>query len=109
MLVMKDLPFTMPVQIRTDPKAKAAFDRVVADLRASEWVRWKGRRVTKEAVFSAVWLYLDSLDDDELARIFGEWLPRLEALMSGQEPKPGLSGGVNLLPPEKPGQKKKSG
>lgn len=108
MLEMKELTFDMPVQIKTSPRAKAAFDRIVGNLRASERVRWKDRRVTKEAVFSAVWLWLADQPETTVEAIFGEYLPRLEALMSDEpmpDRRPGLSGGEDLSRPEEPGSR----
>jgi hypothetical protein len=108
---MAESVFEKGVNLRTTEKAQRAISRVVYRLKLLEpALRWGNRSTpTKEAIINASWLYLDSLDDAELARIFGEWLPRLEALMSGQERPPGLSGGVNLKPPDEPARKKKSG
>lgn len=82
------LRFKLPVQVRTTPRAKLAFDRVVASLRASDRVKWKGGRVTQEAVFAGVMLWLEDQGEGFAEEMMAIYLPRLEAIMLGRDPGP---------------------
>lgn len=85
---MGDLKFDLAVNIRSTPRAKLALDRVVAALRASSRLRWKGHRVTQEAAFSALLLWLGDLDEQLVEEKMAVYLPRLEAIMRGEDPGP---------------------
>jgi hypothetical protein len=87
--IMSEAPrFDLPVMIRTTPRAKLALDRVVAAVRASDRARWKRKRATQEAVFSAVWLWLEDMGEAEVVDAMARYLPRLEAIMNGGEASP---------------------
>jgi hypothetical protein len=86
--IMSEPRFDLPVMIRTTPRAKLALDRVVAAVRASDRARWKRKRATQEAVFSAVWLWLEDMGEAEVVDAMARYLPRLEAIMNGGEASP---------------------
>lgn len=88
MLTMRELKFDLPVNIRSTPRAKLALDRVVAALRASDRLRWKGLRITQEAAFSALLLWLEGVDGTALEDAVAGQLPRLEAIMLDEDPGP---------------------
>lgn len=87
---MSEPRFDLNVLIRSTPRAKLALDRVVAAMRASNIVRWKGRRPTQEAVFSAVWLWLEGMDPATIELPLAHQMMRLEAIMRG-DPDPGVN------------------
>jgi hypothetical protein len=74
-------------QIKTTAKADAALVRVLANLRESNRVRWKGGRATQEAVYNAIWLWLEDLNPETIESAMAVYVPRLEAIMRG-EPLP---------------------
>jgi hypothetical protein len=80
---MADLEFEKAVNIRTTAKAQRALDRVVASLKASDRIRWRGRSATKEAVVNASWLWLEAMSEEAVEEAMAEFLPRLEALLRG--------------------------
>jgi phosphoribosyl-dephospho-CoA transferase len=79
---MADPLFDIPKQIKTAAVADAAFKRVVANLQASKLVRWKRKRVTQEAVFAAVWFWLEEMDSSLVEEAMARHVARLEALLS---------------------------
>lgn len=89
MLLMSEPVFELRKQIKTTALADAALGRIVSNLRGSNRVRWKGKRVTQEAVFAAVWMWLEELGPDAVEEAMVRHVPRLEALMRG-EPDTGL-------------------
>jgi hypothetical protein len=87
MLVMSEPVFELRKQIKTTAKADAALVRVLANLRESNRVRWKGGRATQEAVYNAIWLWLEDLNPETIESAMAVYVPRLEAIMRG-EPLP---------------------
>jgi hypothetical protein len=85
---MKENRLGLAVQVNTTAKAKLAFDQVVARLRASDSLRWNGKRVTREAVFSAVWLWLADMDEGQVEAAMHRYIPVLEALTAGADAPP---------------------
>jgi hypothetical protein len=84
---MSERSFDLPMQIRTSDRAKLAFDHVVASIRATD-LRWHGKRITKEAAFAGLCLWLEELGPEVVAAGLARHLPRLEAMMAG-DPDPG--------------------
>jgi hypothetical protein len=90
MIAMAKASFERPMYVRTTPRARLALNRVVAAVQATG-VEFDGRVPTQEAVLNASWLWMESLDDAELAEIMGRFFPRLEAYLRGEEPEIGSS------------------
>lgn len=86
--VMSDPVFEKAITIRTTAKAKRAIDRVVASVKSSEKVKWKEGGATKEAIINASWLWLDDQPEEFVEGLMARYVPRLEALMRGEEPGP---------------------
>lgn len=74
-------PFSQPIQVRIAPKAKLSLDRVLAELRASGVLRFRGKRVTQEALLNASWLLMESMDVEELEAALAPHFARLETLV----------------------------
>lgn len=116
---MSDPVFDRGQNIRTSPKAQRALNRVVAHLKASDRVKWKGGAVSKEAVVNASWLMLDAMDEDELENLMARYVAELELLLGVSSPEEAAPGGehepVNIQgadapqPPHRPSRKKKGG
>lgn len=95
------------MQVRTTPKAKLALDRVVATLRASERLGFRGKQPTQEAIVNASWLWMESLGDDVLVDAMAEWLPRLEEILKGKSDlEPSQAEHAQLGPDEPPTPKR---
>jgi hypothetical protein len=88
MPTMSEPTFEKGLNIRTTPKAQRALKRVVASLKGSERARWCGKDVTQEAVINASWLWMQDLDEHALEEVMARYLPRLEAIMRGEDPGP---------------------
>jgi hypothetical protein len=86
MLVMSEPVFELRKQIKTTAAADAALGRIVASLKNSRRVRWKGGRPTQEAIYNATWLWLEEMGVEAVEDAMARHLPRLEALMRGDEP-----------------------
>lgn len=74
--------FELRKQIKTTAESEAALSEVVARL-VRAGVRWKGRKLTQEAIVNASWLLLAGMEDAALVSAMREYLPRLEDLMTG--------------------------
>ncbi len=87
---MSMMTFNRPLYFRVVPKTKRALESVLFKLKGKPDVTWLYRPPTQEAVLNALCLYLDELPEEDLAAIFREYLPKLEAQMrgdAGPEPK----------------------
>lgn len=82
MSTMADPTFEKGVTIRTTAKAQRAIGRVVAAMKSSPRVRWKGGAATKEAVINAAWLWLDDQPEEFVEELMARYVARLEALMT---------------------------
>lgn len=80
---MPELSYENQIAIRSTAKAVLALDNLVSALRASGRVRFRGRKVTKEAVVNAVWLWLADQSVDDVEQCLLTYVPRLEAILSG--------------------------
>lgn len=78
---MSEAVFDTGITIRTVSAAKRALDRATADLRASGRIRFKGQKVTKEAVINAMWLAIADVDPDRLERWLAPYVVKLEEEM----------------------------
>lgn len=83
---MSDTDFDQKIYVRTIDRAKLALDRVVAEMRASGRLRFRDRRPSQEAIVSASWLWMEELQPELLEEAMSRYLPKLEALMRGEEP-----------------------
>lgn len=82
---MRMIDFDKSLNLRTHSRPQRAIKSVVFRVQGLLDRGWGNRSSpTQEAIINASWLYLADLSDEELARIFGEYLPRLEALMGGR-------------------------
>jgi hypothetical protein len=81
MLVMQEPVLDKGLTIKTNAKVQRALDHVVASLKASDRVRWRGGRATKEAVVNASWLWLEALGDEAVEDAMAEFIPKLEKLL----------------------------
>jgi hypothetical protein len=84
---MTDPVFEKAITIRTSKIPRLALDRVVADLKSSDRVRWKNSGVSKEAVINAIWLWIGDMDPATVEEAMSRYVPRLEAVLRG-EPEP---------------------
>ena len=82
MRIMSEPVFELRKQIRTTAAADSALARIVANLRQSPRIRWKESRVTQEAVYNAIWLWLDTLDPEVIEDAMESFIPRLESIMT---------------------------
>jgi hypothetical protein len=109
---MADPLFDIPKQIKTAAVADAAFKRVVANLQASQRVRWKRKRVTQEAVFAAVWFWLEEMEPGQVEEAMARHVARLEALLSADpaaDPPQFVNAHGEGQPPPPPVRRKKRG
>jgi len=67
-------------QVKTTAVADSALASVVARLKRMR-VRWKSGVPTQEAVVNASWLWMESLDDNQIEAAMGRFIPMLEDLM----------------------------
>lgn len=81
---METVSFDKNLNFRTTGVAQDAIDLVLLRVKRARRATWKGRAPSKESLINASWLYLADLPDEELNRIFGEYLPKLEALMGDE-------------------------
>jgi hypothetical protein len=113
------LDFTLNRQIRTCRIADSAWGRVTYKLRERDDLRWKGKALTKEAVFNLVWLWIDDMSVEQLTSAMALYLPRLEQAMLGKaqpptktDPAPVVeietTDQVEVLPPKKSRRRPKS-
>jgi hypothetical protein len=81
MHVMAKLSYENQIAIRSTGKVIQALDNLVAAMRGSGKVRFRGRTVTKEAVVNAVWLWLADLEPDQVEAALSIYVPRFEAMI----------------------------
>ncbi len=81
---MSEPTFELRKQIKTTAVADSALGEVVSRLKGAKSIRWKGKRVTQEAVVNAAWLWLKEMPGDQLEEAMAQFVPRLEALMRGE-------------------------
>lgn len=89
MSLMADFDYDQQITMRSIGSVKGAFDRVVGDLRSAGRLRFRGRKISREAFANAVWLYLADLseaDQEGLEGLLAPYVSRLESLMSEAEP-----------------------
>jgi hypothetical protein len=79
MIAMARKGLDQSMHVRTSGRAKLALDRVVAGLKASRRLTFLDKRPTQEAIISATWLWLESMDPKDLERAMAHYLPLLEA------------------------------
>ena len=85
---MPEPEFEKTVTFKTTAKAQRAVNRLVAELKASNRVGFRGEEVTKEAVINAIWVWLEEFEFEALEEAMVRSMPRLEAYMRGEEPAP---------------------
>lgn len=78
--------FDKAFQTNTTPWAKRALDRLVAKLQASGRVRFNDKPLTRQAVFSLVWIWLDGMDLQTVESGLARQIPKLEAALGGIDP-----------------------
>jgi len=80
------------IYFRSHPRTRAALRRVVANLQASEEVRFLGDEPTQEAIVNASWLLLESMGVPWLVEHLGPMLRRIEemgpSIPAGHVPPP---------------------
>jgi hypothetical protein len=100
MQAMKNFGYENQVAIRSTPAVVRELDRIVADMRASGRVRFKGRKITKEAVVNALILWVADQDQEAVEAVLAGPVARLEAILAGpgdrddEGPGPGELGSV---------------
>lgn len=101
---MTETTFDSALTIRTVASAKRALDHAVADLRAGE-IRFKGQKVTKEAVVNALWLAIADIEPTRLERWLVPYVAKLEVVMR-REPAASDDDGppIPTSPPAEPRQ-----
>lgn len=83
---VSDMPkfsYEWQVSIRSAASVKRALDRVVADLKASERpgrLRFEGKKISKEAVVNAMYLWLAGQDVEDVERALAGPVAQLDAL-----------------------------
>jgi hypothetical protein len=113
------LAFWKAKQVKTHPKADTAFANVVYRLKERPELKWRGKAVTREAVYAAVSLWLSEMDVEDVARAMAVYLPKLEQIMLGkaQPPTKGdpspvveieITDQVEVQPPKKSRRRPKS-
>lgn len=95
---MDNRVFEYPIQVRIIPKAKLSLDRVIAELRASGRITFRGKRITQEALLNASWLLMESLETDALEAALAPQFARLEAMVGYSDVDPGEEGDVAIDP-----------
>lgn len=102
--------FQKTVTIKTDKAPQYALDQVIARLKASDEIRWKGFTVTKEAVVNALWLWVKDMDPATVEKAMAVYVPKLEAILKG-DPVPEVmpnegdaAQDVSQLPPRRKGK-----
>ena len=91
MTTMADAQLAQNVQVRTVGGAKHALDLVVASLRSTGRLRFRGRKVTQEAVVNALWLAAADVEVERLERWLAPYFARLEDILRAPtEASPGV-------------------
>lgn len=91
-------------KLRYEARAKLALDNLVAELKASGRLRFNGKKISQEALVNASWIWMQSLDLDELERQLAPHVARLESMMGITPDRPVHSQNVETAssPPKKP-------
>lgn len=90
---MAEVHLAQNVQVRTVGGAKRALDVVVASLRSTGKLKFRGRNVTQEAVVNALWLAAADVDTVRLERWLAPYVEKLEAMLQPQgDAKPDVPG-----------------
>lgn len=84
-LMATETVYEFSMQVRTATAPKYAIDHAVARLRAMPGVRFRGRKVSQEAVINAAFLMLADMDDAELEETMGHYVGALEELLRGDQ------------------------
>lgn len=76
--------------VRTTAGSKLALDLLLAQLKARGRLGFLGGKITQEALVNASWLWMGELGAEEVERILGPYLDRLEAMLPAApaEPQP---------------------
>lgn len=77
----RELSYEDQKSIRSDAEVVLALEGMVSRLKADRRVRYRGRKVSLEAVVNAGWLMLADLPMERLVPLMVEWIGRLEALL----------------------------
>lgn len=99
MLVMSDEKigpkFEVRRSIRTTTVAETAMESVVHKVKTSKRVGWrKPGKVSQEAVYNAIWLWLDDLPQEVIVDAMTKYVPMLKAKMLARPPGRVSPGGV---------------
>jgi hypothetical protein len=109
---MKDVLFDQTLNVKTAGISKLALDQIVARLRATGRVKWKGNRVTKEAVVNALWMWAGEMDPSLVEEAMLIYVPKLEATLKGEsvpEDAPAPNEVADEVPPSSRVRRGKSG
>lgn len=110
--------FPRSTQIRFNPRAKLALERLVSEMKASERIKFHGETMTQEVLLNASWIWMGSLEISELEKAIAPFVRQLERLTAhetGSETKPGegdpphASGSKPAIPADGPKGRKKKG
>lgn len=88
----RELSYEDQQTIRSDGEIVLALEGVVSRLKATRRVKYKGKKVSKEAVVNASWLMLADMPMEVLETQITKYLARLEALLGHGDP--GAQGGT---------------
>lgn len=81
----RELSDKFKISVRSVGEVVEVFSAVVGRLRTKE-VTFQGKRVTREAVASALFLYLGKLSESDQERVLSIGLAELERILSGEDP-----------------------
>lgn len=85
----KERSFDQQFVTRTSDAPREALDVMVARLRSRGRLSWKGKKITREAYISALWLWAEELGADAIERGLAPHLKSLESavVQGGQVPE----------------------
>jgi hypothetical protein len=79
---MAELSYDNQISTRSTPKVVQALDMLLAQLRGSGRVRFRSRRLSKEALVNAMCLMLADLDVAQVEALLAPHVARLEAILA---------------------------
>lgn len=75
------------IAVWSDAEVKLLLDLAVARLKASKRVRFRGKKVTQQAVVNAAFVRLGLMAQAELENFMLDCLPRLKEVLESEAPK----------------------
>lgn len=85
MMTMAAPHYDDKIYFRVSSKAQLALDTVVAKLRSSGQLTFYGRKLSKEAIVQASWLWMDSLSLEELEQTLQPMVEELETYIKRKD------------------------